>query len=47
MAETSLPIDLLYNNKWIWDPDEWFSVKFNKNGTGEVRLGFSIFLYSS
>jgi len=47
MAETLLPIDLLCNNKWIWDPEEWFSAKFNKNGTGEVKLAISVFLYSS
>jgi hypothetical protein len=35
MAEETLPIDILCN-LWTWDNDQTLTVKFNKDGTGEV-----------
>jgi hypothetical protein len=35
MADVTLPIDILCN-EWTWDNDESLTVKFNKDGTGDV-----------
>ncbi|MCJ1256691.1 hypothetical protein MMC24_004515 [Lignoscripta atroalba] len=35
MVESLLPV---LCDKWTWDPNQWCTTKFNKNGTGEVRL---------